>query len=248
MTDRMHTREGWNPQVIAEGLIWLRDAETGEDVDLEAFERDAFAVGAVRDSETLAEDDCDCAYSWFPGAFAPCDGPYGIQACDGCAAHGDDFDTAYAVAAHLQGLTGRSFAVWYEAEPVIFASKAPRDLNSDPKPLVCGYITRDDRHPAGTGGLCGATHNPRAEYDHAQHNEPNPILRGARLDAASVYGSQGAAAQAYLDHINERGTVRTAAAGLGVWTLDHIDHARRVLTRLISVLEPHRLAEQETHA
>lgn len=114
----------------------------------------------------------------------------------------------------------------------IYASKTPRDLNHDPKPMIdpfsgVRFSVADE--------LLGYEYHPRPEFDHVQHNEPNPILVNARGDAISVYGSQRAAAEAYLDHINERSTVRTAAAGLGVYRLPHIDHARRVLTRLANL-------------
>lgn len=87
---------------------WLQDAATGEPVDLEAFE-----AAAERKPET--EDvDCECEWSWFPGAFAPVNNAYGIQACDSCDRIPGDLDAAQAIAAHLTTITGKTYEVWFE--------------------------------------------------------------------------------------------------------------------------------------
>ena len=51
-----------------------------------------------------------------------------------------------------------------------YASKTPRDLNHDPKPWADESGMRWDS-PGD-----GAWHMPRPEFEHVQHNEPNPIL------------------------------------------------------------------------
>ncbi|MBN9176087.1 MAG: hypothetical protein J0I43_01775 [Microbacterium sp.] len=62
----------------------------------------------------------------------------------------------------------------------MFASKTPRDLNHDAHPwahTACGYEWCDDfggRFSFNNG--TGNEFSPRREFDHVQHNEPNPIL------------------------------------------------------------------------
>lgn len=93
----------------------------------------------------------------------------------------------------------------------MYASKTPRDLNHDPRPYrndhnearVKHYIIGQERQ--------GWIHDPRPEFDHVQHNEPNPILVAHRLDRG---------ANIYYAHLPEYPTEA------------HIKHAHRVLTRL----------------
>lgn len=57
---------------------------------------------------------------------------------------------------------------------MMFASKTPRDLNRDPRPL--STIGTGRRVAVGSNYAGETVPNPRPEYDHPQHNEPNPIL------------------------------------------------------------------------
>lgn len=133
---------------------------------------------------------------------------------------------------------------------MMYASKTPRDLNRDPLPFVT-YI--------GERTHIGTTNNaldPRPEFDHVQHNEPNPILVDYRAhkddgpagyvvesgSAGRPFGYRPTRIQHYLFQLSdaERDTV-LVEIGLGVKaTPDQIIHARRVLTRLS------RLSQSET--
>jgi hypothetical protein len=103
----------------------------------------------------------------------------------------------------------------------MFASKTPRDLNHDHRPyrLVNGRLP-DDRFRVAWNKFY--VHDPRPEFDHAQHNEPNPILVAFRADLE--------------DDVTPRERVLWWLA----YGIDHYstatdvqcDHARRVLTRL----------------
>lgn len=55
----------------------------------------------------------------------------------------------------------------------MFASKTPRDLNRDPKPMIDPF---SGRRVAVADESLGWHFIPRPEFDHVQHNEPNPIL------------------------------------------------------------------------
>ncbi len=63
--------------------------------------------------------------------------------------------------------------------------------------------------------------DPRPEYDHTQHNEPNPILVDARLDDEFNPSH-------ILAHLLGYAEAMDASSA-------HIDHARRVLERLIAM-------------
>ena len=109
------TTKRWDGEDLAPGHYiatdsepWLRDPETGEDVNLAAFE-----AAAPRTPETV-DVDCECEWSWFPGAFAPVNSDYGIQACDSCDTYEGDLETAAAIAAHLTTITGKAYEIWYE--------------------------------------------------------------------------------------------------------------------------------------
>jgi hypothetical protein len=71
-------------------------------------------------------------------------------------------------------------------------------------------------------------HDPRPEFDHVQHNKPNPILLATR-DYAAHSGDLRAEAYAVL------GALGAWPQGL-TWraTPDQVDHARRVLTLILS--------------
>lgn len=106
---------------------------------------------------------------------------------------------------------------------MMFSSRTPRDLNHDPLPSVNPYDSsrwRDD------GGWSEMRHDPRPEFDHVQHNEPNPIL--VALRGAGVHR------EAYI-----RGFFASDPEMYSwpKWSAEHIDHARRVLTRLAHLTE-----------
>lgn len=121
-----------------------------------------------------------------------------------------------------------------------FASKTPRDLNHDPKPYRGKTMgTR------ATSELIAKVnypehweHDPRPEFDHVQHNEPNPILVAFRVDKDNgpvgyvVGGRRPSRIEHWLAQIAPFD--RTAVAiGTGVQpSVAQIDHARQVLTKL----------------
>jgi hypothetical protein len=97
---------------------------------------------------------------------------------------------------------------------VIYASRTPRDLNHDPKP----YTDESGRHAT---GYFSRDCRPHPEFDHVQHNEPNPILVSFRAN------DQHPDAQRWADSLRQ--------PSLSSWhnaSPDHIEHARRVLERL----------------
>ena len=107
----------------------------------------------------------------------------------------------------------------------MFASKTPSDLNHDRLPYegisggrgMAPYVDRGVR----------ARYTPRPEFDHVQHNEPNPFLSAFRLDVQlqSPVLSTARCAQLWLEHdIFTR--IEPAAKTA------HVDHAREVLVRL----------------
>lgn len=110
----------------------------------------------------------------------------------------------------------------------LYSSKTPRDLNYDPQPF------RDER---GNRWILPVTfqprtftHDPRPEFDHAQHNEPNPII----LDFRDMVGI----AQLWLEAIEgPEGDAFLAGTPkeFGRIDADHITHARKVLTRLANL-------------
>jgi len=252
MTDRRYVREGFNPTALPEALIWLRDANTGEDENLTAHEAEWRAAHPGVGGAIIAPEDdetCECAWYWFPGAFAPCDGDYGIQACDGCTAHGDDFDTAYAIAAALTEKTGRAFDVWYEAEPVIFTSEAPRFqvIRWDGITAEHGLATEEDARSAamfwtgshveqqpqnnGTNPILVAFREYMAEgYNAEQMREAAELWADAVMGHAPGMLAQDLADEAVLSADPDRDPPRSTA---DAWT----DHARRVLTRLAHFAE-----------
>lgn len=133
----------------------------------------------------------------------------------------------------------------------IYASKTPRDLNHDPMPWHVSLtpsrggngrwrewrgaasswddalVRAEDAHPgwtAHTGGLI-----PRPEFDHKQHNEPNPILVEFR-DVAGTHFPFAEDLDWWLKCLEDP-TFDYTASGYR-WTRAHVDHARRVLERL----------------
>ena len=118
--------------------------------------------------------------------------------------------------------------------PLIFSSRSPRDLNHDPEPWA-GWdsLAGGERRSSGLFGY--ASHDPRPEYDHVQHNEPNPILLYLR-EAMTRPGSEGLVlayvAEEQLYSIREAEQFGAMATyGFDV-TLQQLAHARLVLKRL----------------
>ncbi|WP_442575906.1 hypothetical protein ACSBPH_01775 [Microbacterium sp. F51-2R] len=122
----------------------------------------------------------------------------------------------------------------------MFSSKTPRDLNRDPEPwkvwLETPYAMHGHREWRGAADdwddalvraedayprfqAYSAICMPRPEYDHPQHNEPNGILVEFRSNDDT---------RDPIDWLRY-----SEAAYFGPTA--HIDHARRVLTRLARV-------------
>ena len=111
----------------------------------------------------------------------------------------------------------------------LYSSRAPRDLNHDPFP----FVTPSGRKPPGYIGTGRewVAFSPRPEFDHEQHNEPNPILLAFRRDVEinTGIGAGSMAAEWY-----ERGLLLFEAERA---TFAHADHARKVPTRLARLIE-----------
>lgn len=108
----------------------------------------------------------------------------------------------------------------------IYASKTPRDLNHDPKPMIdpfsgVRFSVADE--------LLGYEYHPRPEFDHAQHNEPNPILVAFRRYADEMKRERG-----WTVAMTARSWGRRDAfdAFVDRYDLAVLDHAGHVLTRL----------------
>lgn len=99
------------------------------------------------------------------------------------------------------------------------SSKTPRDLNHDPYGYVCteGPSCRHSRKLAPT-----TRWSPRPEFDHVQHNEPNPILVEFRATLRN-YNDKALCLAHYIEYVD--------GAVYG-WAPAHIDHARKVFIRL----------------
>lgn len=116
----------------------------------------------------------------------------------------------------------------------MFASKTPRDLNHDPYPYVTyrdltgtlgpQALWRSGNRVDGAGYFTKL--EPRPEFDHVQHNEPNPLLADYRLDIAHT-GWRDRDPRDWLKEVTTRFPGVTFP-----WSSAQIDHARRVLTRL----------------
>lgn len=78
-------------------------------------------------------------------------------------------------------------------------------------------------------------YEPRPEFDHKQHNEPNPIL----VEFRDVAGTHFPFAEdlAWWLKCLEDPTFDYTANGYR-WTLEQVDHARRVLSRLAKLAAP----------
>jgi len=111
----------------------------------------------------------------------------------------------------------------------MFSSKTPRDLNHDPEPWsvgspIDGMELRMPQEP--TVPMEWTEYDPRPEYDHAQNNEPNPIIVDFREDPDLSYT------------LSELDPENIANPDWETWpviwdaTEEQRDHARRVLERL----------------
>ena len=116
----------------------------------------------------------------------------------------------------------------------MFASKTPRDLNSH-----VAFMTGAGTPPLCSCGWQGRRHDGPilaehiAEFDHVQHNEPNPILVELRV-AADVDFTWAIARM--LDALTYDHRAPEAMREVVHRSLPEArDHARRVLTRLANL-------------
>lgn len=112
---------------------------------------------------------------------------------------------------------------------MMFASKTPRTLNHDPRPWR--PLTLQERYERQYD--IGLHFDPRPEFDHIQHNDPNPILVVFRSDAKHFEITWTP------DRIAEWVAEETRI-DLGApddYTDEQRDHARKVLTRLAAMAE-----------
>jgi len=116
---------------------------------------------------------------------------------------------------------------------MMFASKTPRDLNADPEPW---HGNQGDRYAypqeCGREGA-EVIFDPRPEYDHAQHNEPNWLLIAFREEPKEPGETDAQRIAWWLGIAIPDATEASEGES---------DHAHRVLSRLAH------LTEQETHA
>lgn len=107
----------------------------------------------------------------------------------------------------------------------MFASKTPRDLNHDPEPFISHHGRHEDADPAGWDFDVEFDYDPRPEFDHVQHNEPNPLLADLREFWPVIIEDWIAALDDpwFMDGVPDE---------FGVATEDHRDHAKKVLNRL----------------
>lgn len=119
------------------------------------------------------------------------------------------------------------------------------DLNHDPEPWVARPQFRSEigapKHHAGSVECATwCVKEPRPEFDHAQHNEPNPILvafRGWLVEPIDLPD----AAQWWLAQMTD-GTREPLSSAYRAMretgaNATEYDHARRVLTRLADLNE-----------
>ena len=108
----------------------------------------------------------------------------------------------------------------------MFASKTPRDLNHDPLPYLYAstdYTARFSHNNLGYPYASSAIYDPRPEFDHVQHNEPNPILTWFRavIEDPKCGEFDQVVDDFLIYHIKGHGKQ------------EH--HARKVLTRLANI-------------
>lgn len=120
----------------------------------------------------------------------------------------------------------------------MFASKTPRDLNHDPKPYVGASGDRDYEQSA--PWHAAREYDPRPEFDHVQHNEPNPILVEFRrtLTQVEVPAPWLAGHWTQTDEMwDEMVLLDGSMDDEHIGTLAQEDHARKVLSRLAALQE-----------
>lgn len=105
----------------------------------------------------------------------------------------------------------------------MFASTTPRDLNQDPK--LHSWFSDD-------GGVTWYEHEPRPEYDHPQYNRPNPILVDVRAHIGDASWTNMLKA---FNWATSSGYPYVTKEWERIEDPRHIDHARRVLTRLAAL-------------
>lgn len=119
----------------------------------------------------------------------------------------------------------------------MYASKTPRDLSHDPYPWAVyvwphpprinasmRYATKDEAERQAFGSYVHGFY-PRPEFDHVQHNEPNPLLILWRETTDGDMRGWGAwLTLAAYDMIYD-----------GLCTEAHKEHASRVLTCLANL-------------
>lgn len=110
---------------------------------------------------------------------------------------------------------------------MMFSSKTPRDLNHDPEPWHCPGAGEQYRIPDGEQLECDVR-VPRPEFDHVQHNPPNPLLRDTR-DFWPVILKD------WIVALDDPNFIAETPAELGQVTGEHVAHARTVLTRLAAL-------------
>lgn len=123
----------------------------------------------------------------------------------------------------------------------MYASKTPHDLNHDPLPYVWNghHPTARKRDDCRTTFRVSPDYerDPRPEFDHVQHNEPNPALIELRANLTKG----GAANARAIIRIRLKSLEWAMAEHENGWqrftpeTVAHIDHARRVLMRLANL-------------
>lgn len=94
-------------------------------------------------------------------------------------------------------------------------------VNNDPKPYLWQNGERT-AEPSVWGNRPGHIHHPRPKYD----NNPNPLLEAFRKYGPGHFGG----VEGWIVHAMSG----THADGVSI-TPEHIDHAYRVLTKLINV-------------
>lgn len=111
-----------------------------------------------------------------------------------------------------------------------FSSKTPHDLNHDPEPFVWRATKLRTRIKYGNEAI---DFEPRPEFDHIQHNEPNPILVELRQAFAADHRRPR---MVYIESKLREVEYETRNGNNG-WSPQMLDHARRVLTRLARLTE-----------
>lgn len=137
-----------------------------------------------------------------------------------------------------------------DTEQLIFASKPPHGLSHDPWP----YVDESGMRWYAEEGVCwpetgpnagqvhewsaGLRHDPRPEYEHTQHNEANPVLVAFRADCKVTHNwPVSIFLQDWINVLDGYGLSWESCAVDLDDMLDsarpaHIDHARRVISRL----------------